>query len=125
VVIGQAAVQAGIIGPFMVIIVAITAIASFVVPQQMDTTTLMRYMLLLLAGLAGGFGILLGLLAFLVYLASLYSFGIPYLTPLTPYNREAMKDTFIRAPLWTMLLRPFKFAGKNKKRRGDAAPPRY
>lgn len=124
-VIGEAAVQAGIIGPFMVIIVAITAIASFVLPMQIDSSTILRYMLLVLGGVAGGFGILTGLLAFSVYLASLYSFGVPYMAPVMPLSRQAMKDTFIRSPLWAMILRPYLFVGKNKKRREDASPPRH
>lgn len=122
-VIGQSAVQAGIIGPFMVIIVAITAIASFVLPMQMDATTALRYMLLALAGFIGGFGILLGLLAIFIYLASINSFDVPYLAPVTPFVRQSMKDTFIRAPLWAMIFRPFLIAGKNKKRRKSAVPP--
>jgi spore germination protein KA len=123
-VIGQSAVQAGIVGPFMVIIVAITAITSFVTPFLIDSSTLLRYFLLMLAGIGGGFGILLGLLAILVYLAALQSFGMPYLAPLSPFNREAMKDMLVRMPLKTMLMRPFKMAGNNRKRRGDAQPPK-
>lgn len=124
-VIGQSAVQAGIVGPFMVIIVAVTAITSFVTPFMIDSSSILRYLLLFLAGLAGGFGILIGLLVFLVYLASLHSFGMPYLAPVAPFNRDAMKDTFVRMPLWSMLMRPFKLAGSNKKRRGDASPPKF
>ena len=124
-VIGQSAVQAGIVGPFMVIIVAVTAITSFVTPFMLDSSSVLRYFLLFTAGVAGAFGILLGLLGLLVYLASMHSFGMPYLVPLAPFNRDAMKDTFVRMPLWTMMMRPFKLAGNNKKRRGDTAPPEY
>ncbi len=121
-VIGESAVSAGIIGPFMVIIVAITAITSFVVPKEMDSTTVIRYMMLILAGFLGGFGIVMGLLAILLYLVSLSSFGVAYLSPITPLSREGMKDTFIRAPLWVMLFRPKNIAGLNQKRRGKTTP---
>ncbi|MHB1314181.1 MAG: spore germination protein [Christensenellales bacterium] len=117
-VIGNAAVSAGLVGPFMVIIIAITAITSFVVPKEFDSTTVIRYALLLLAGFLGGFGLFCGLLFCLVYIASLHSFGVPYLSPITPFSREGMKDTFVRAPLWLMLFRPALFAGRNKKRQG-------
>lgn len=124
-VIGDSAVSAGIIGPFMVIIVAITAITSFVVPKEMDSTTLIRYAMLILAGFLGGFGIVMGMLALLIYLVSLRSFGVAYLSPVTPMNRAGMKDTFIRAPLWAMLFRPKNLVGGNRKRRESAVPVDY
>lgn len=116
-VIGQSAVAAGIVGTFMIIVVSITAIASFVVPAQTDSTSLMRYMFLLLAGFLGGFGIIMGLLFMLVYLVSLKSFGIFYLAPITPLNRQGMKDCFVRTPLWKMAKRPFIPVSGNDVRR--------
>ncbi len=124
-VIGQSAVSAGLIGPFMVIIIAITAIASFVVPTQMNSIALSRYFLLIMAGFLGGFGIAAGFLWLLVHLISLKSFGVPYLSPVIPFNREGQKDTFVRMPLWTMVKRPFILAGRNKKRRQRIPPPGF
>jgi spore germination protein KA len=124
-VIGESAVSAGVIGPFMVIIVAITAITSFVIPKEMDSITILRYIMLILAGFLGGFGIVMGLLAILIYLVSMRSFGVAYLSPITPFSREGMKDTFVRAPLWLMLFRPKKIAGSNQKRRGKTIPVDY
>lgn len=105
-VLGQAVVEAGLISPLMVIVVALTAIASFAVPVQTDSGTVLRYIYLALAGLAGGFGIIMGLLATLLHLASLRSFGTPYLWPIAPLNFSGLKDTFIRMPHWIMLKRP-------------------
>jgi len=119
-VIGQSAVQAGIIGPFMIIVVSITAIASFVVPAQADSISLMRYMFLILAGFLGGFGIIIGLLFFLIYLVSLKSFGVDYLAPITPLSRQGMKDCFVRLPLWKMIVRPGELVGANRVRRGPS-----
>ncbi len=116
-VIGQSAVSAGLIGPFMIIVVSITAISSFVVPAQTDSLSLLRYIFLLLAGFLGGFGIIMGLLFVLVYLVSLKSFGVFYLSPITPFNRQGMKDSFARMPLWTMVKRPFTPASQNDVRR--------
>ncbi|HHV99228.1 MAG TPA: spore germination protein [Clostridiaceae bacterium] len=101
-VLGQASVEAGLISPIMVIVVSSTAIASFAVPAQTDSGTILRYLFLALAGLAGGFGIIMGLLATLLHLASLRSFGTPYLWPIVPLNFTGLKDTFIRMPLWAM-----------------------
>lgn len=105
-VLGQSAVDAGLISPLMVIVVALTAIASFAVPAQTDSGTLLRYFFLILAGLAGGFGVIMGLLATLLHLSSLRSFGTPYLWPIAPLDFSGLKDTFIRVPIWNMKRRP-------------------
>ena len=116
-VIGQSAVSAGLIGPFMIIVVSITAIANFVVPAQYDSLSLMRYMFLLLAGFLGGFGIMMGLIFMLIYLVSLKSFGIYYLAPIMPFNQQGMRDCFVRMPLWKMVKRPFTPGFENDIRR--------
>lgn len=117
-VIGQSAVSAGLIGPFMIIVISLTAISSFAVPAQTDATSILRYIFLLLAGFLGGFGIIMGLLFMLVYLVSLKSFGIFYLAPVTPLNRQGMNDCFVRMPLWKMVKRPFTpESGNNIRRR--------
>ncbi|HHV97518.1 MAG TPA: spore germination protein [Clostridiaceae bacterium] len=106
IVLGQASVEAGLISPIMVIVVSSTAIASFAVPAQTGSGTILRYIYLVLAGLAGGFGVIMGLLATLLHLASLRSFGVPYLWPIAPLDFSGLKDTFIRMPLWTVSKRP-------------------
>lgn len=106
IVLGQASVEAGLISPIMVIVVSATAIASFAVPAQTDSGTVLRYIYLALAGAAGGFGVMMGLLATLMHLASLRSFGTPYLWPVAPLDLSGLKDVFIRMPLWTMSERP-------------------
>lgn len=115
-VLGEAAVSAGLISPFMVMVVAFTAIASFVVPPQTDSSAILRYSLLILAGIAGGFGILMGLLIVFIHLASLRSFGIPYLSPVAPFTLSDLKDSIIRMPLWLMLTRPRTIGRYNPKR---------
>ncbi|EHQ88523.1 spore germination protein [Desulfosporosinus youngiae] len=105
-VVGQSAVSAGLIGAPMVIVVALTAIASFVTPAQTDSGGILRIIFTLLAGFSGGFGIMIGLIGVFIHLASLRSFGTPYLSPLAPLTVSDLKDTFIRAPLWAMITRP-------------------
>lgn len=124
-VIGESAVNAGLIGAPMVIVVAITAVSSFVVPSQTDSESILRFVFLLLAGVLGGFGILIGLLGLLVHLASLRSFGAPYLSPLAPLTLRDLKDTFIRAPLWTMSNRPRAIARQDSKRQTADLKPGY
>lgn len=105
-VIGEAAVTAGLIEAPVVIMVAITAVSSFVIPAQTDSGVILRVVYLVLAGTMGGFGILIGLIGTLIHLASLRSFGTPYFSPLVPLTVRDLKDVFIRAPIWAMFTRP-------------------
>ncbi|TGE34605.1 spore germination protein [Desulfosporosinus sp. Sb-LF] len=115
-VIGQSAVTAGLIGAPMVIVVALTAVASFVVPAQTDSGGILRIIFTILAGFIGGFGIMIGLIGVYIHLASLRSFGTPYLSPIAPLIVRDLKDTFVRAPLWTMLTRPRTIGWHDPKR---------
>lgn len=105
-VIGEAAVSAGLIAAPMVIVVALTAVSSFVVPVHVDSGGVLRVIFTILAGFMGGIGIMFGLIGVLIHLSSLRSFGTPYLSPLAPLSVGDLKDTFIRVPLWAMLTRP-------------------
>lgn len=108
IIIGQAAVQAGIVSNFMVIVVASTAIASFILPSyDMGTAVrFLRFPLMIVASLFGLVGIVIGLMCLLIHLLSLESLGTPYASPLAPVRFPDLKDTFIRFPLWTMRKRP-------------------
>lgn len=105
-VIGQSAVEAGLVGQPMVIVVALTAVASFVVPSQTDSGGVLRIIFVLLGGTMGLFGMMIGLLGLVIHLATLRSFGTPYLSPFAPLSAQDLKDTFVRFPLWAMLTRP-------------------
>lgn len=107
-VIGQAAVQAGLVSAPMVIVVAITGIASFLVPHYTQGIALrmLRFPIIFLAGSLGLLGVILGVIAIVVHLCGLRSFGVPYLTPIAPLKGLDLKDTLIRAPWWKMNTRP-------------------
>ena len=115
-VIGEAVVSAGLISAPTVIVVALTAISSFITPAQVGVEALLRLSLTIIAGALGAFGVVLALLAVLVHLAALRSFGVPYLSPLAPLVPRDLKDVAIRAPLWTMLTRPEFIGGKDPQR---------
>ena len=121
-VMGEAAVSAGLIGAPMVIIIAITAVASFTVPTQVDAEVLLRFFFLILAATLGGYGITLGILMMMVHLASLRSFNYLYLQPFAPMNWQDSKDAAVRFPLWAMLSRPKGFARKNEIRQKFFVP---
>lgn len=107
-VLGQAAVQAGLVSAAMVIVVSFTAIANFVIPaiNMAIAARLIRFVMMLLAATLGLFGIMSGLMFLLIHLAGLRSFGTPYLTPLAPLLKTNLKDLFIRVPWWGMIHRP-------------------
>jgi spore germination protein KA len=107
-VLGQAAVAAGIVSSAMVIVVAGTAIASFTMPhvQLTDTTRLFRFIMMMLAASFGLYGIGLGVIVLVAHTCSVRSFGIPYLTPFAPLIIPNWKDTIIRFPKPFLSTRP-------------------
>jgi spore germination protein KA len=117
-VIGQAAVEASIVSPVMVIVVSITAIANFSTPvfAMAISARLLRFALMILAAFIGFFGIMIGLMIITIHLCSLRSFGVPYMMPLAPYSWDGQQDVFIRFPVWAMKERP-KFMSKDNRRR--------
>ncbi|UTR10088.1 spore germination protein [Evansella sp. LMS18] len=100
-VIGDAAVRAGIVNPIMVIVVALTAIASFAIPAYNVSITLrmLRFFLMFLAASFGLFGIIIGYIAINIHLVGLKSFGRYYTSPFAPYRFIDLLDTVIRLPL--------------------------
>ncbi|MGB4043235.1 MAG: spore germination protein [Thermacetogeniaceae bacterium] len=124
-VLGQAAVAAGIVSPFMVIIVALTAIASFLIPNYSASIAIryLRYPILLLAGSFGLLGVFWGLMLLLLHLASLRSFGVPYLYPISPAVPGEWQDVFYRAPWWAMDRRPRLFRSPNIIRQAPGQRP--
>ncbi|UKS25105.1 spore germination protein [Paenibacillus sp. HWE-109] len=103
-VVGQAAVQAGIVSAPMVIVVSITGIASFTIPRFNGAIAIrmLRFPILMAGSLFGFYGIFFSLMILLGHMANLRSFGIPYLSPLGPLSANDIKDVFIRAPVWQM-----------------------
>jgi hypothetical protein len=128
VIISQSAIQAGIIGPTLAVVVSITSLVSFIIPNY-AFHQIIRFSglpLLLLAGMFGFMGIIVGLMFGLAYLVSLRSFGVPYFSPISPARKESWKDVFIRAPWWAMKTRPAGIDVGNFQRAGDhnaAKPP--
>ncbi|MFC5449006.1 spore germination protein [Paenibacillus aestuarii] len=107
-VIGQAAIQAGLVSAPMVMVVAITGISSFMIPQYSASIPLrlLRFPLMLLAGSFGLLGMMLGILAIISHMCILTSFGVPYMSTMAPMNVTEMKDVLIRAPWKQMRKRP-------------------
>lgn len=107
-VLGQSVVQAGIVSPVIVIIVSMSAISSFTLPNYTFalSTIGMRLFLVFCSMLLGLYGFVVGATFLLIHAASLESFGVKYLSDFSPYNRETLKDTIIIAPQYTVFKRP-------------------
>ncbi|ASR47538.1 hypothetical protein B4V02_13070 [Paenibacillus kribbensis] len=120
-VIGQAAVQAGLVSAPMVIVVAITGISSFMVPRYIAgiAIRLLRFPLIFLAGSLGLVGVVMGIIAIVLHMCSLRSFGVPYLSEVSTPKLNEWRDVLVRAPWWKLNTRP-RFTGTYDKYRQPA-----
>lgn len=123
-VIGQAAIQAGLVSAPMVMVVAITGISSFMMPQYSAGISLriLRFPIMILSGILGLFGLILALLLIISHLCILRSFGVPYLAPLAPIYPKGIKDVLFRAPISKLTSRPAFYAAKNNLKRQGKKP---
>ena len=120
-IIGQSAVEANLVSPIVVIVVAFTALCSFAIPNE-EFAFSFRILKFLLIGLSAGFGFfgfLVGLFFVLVHMASLQSFDTPYLSPyvgpqLNEYEDE--KDSVVRYPLRMLWKRPIYAKASNRRK---------
>ncbi|WP_408955391.1 spore germination protein [Natroniella sp. ANB-PHB2] len=120
-ILGEAAVDAGLVSPPMVIVVALTAIASFVIPSYSATIPLrlLRFSMMLLAAVFSTYGLMIGWLLILIHLCSLESLGVPYFAPFAPIKLADLKDSFIKVPHKLMNKRPESTPTQQKKRQPD------
>lgn len=119
-IIGQAAVEAGIVSPVMVIVVAVTAISSFAIPQYNAGISLriLRFTAMFCAAIFGLYGIILFFLFLYSHLVKLKSFGVPYTSPAIPYRLREWRDFMVRLPLMMMKRRPTRMHTKDPTRKG-------
>ncbi len=122
-VIGQAAIMAKIASPIMVIVVALTGIASFAIPNYnlAIALRLLRFPFMLAASMLGGFGLMVAFLLTLLHLTCLHSLGQPYLSSLAPFRLRDWRDIFIRVPIKHFLELPrnrklLRYSGRPTKR---------
>ena len=123
-IIGQAAVEANLVSPVVVIIVALTALGSLAIPNEEFASAfrLLKYGFLFLGGYLGIFGIVLGLYLTAAHLAGLLSFGVPYLVPFVEKNGQAETGgRILRQPFRKRKFRPL-YARDDQKRRLRTKP---
>lgn len=122
-VIGQAAVEAGIVSPLMIIIVAVTTVSSFAIPSYGLATgfRFLRFFMMFAAAGLGLYGIMLGLILLLSHLVKLNSFGVPYLSPYVNIGKSLkdLKDSIIILPIKNMKTRPLFTDSKDETRMNE------
>lgn len=119
-VIGDAIVNAGLVSNLMVVVVAMTAISSFVVPSpEMNMTIrLIRFPFMIAASLFGFFGIAIGSLILLIHMLNRSSLKQPYLSPIVPFDPSRFKNVFFRVPYYKNHKQQRTFTHGGRKRRG-------
>ncbi|WP_392486195.1 spore germination protein [Haloimpatiens sp. FM7315] len=117
-IIGQAAVSAGIVSPIMIIIVSVTAITSFMIPNYgvSNAFRIVRFFLIIASAIIGLYGIVIGLIILLIHLLKMKSFGVSYLSPMVNTHFKDFKDFMFRVPIDNMKERPEYMNTKDKIR---------
>lgn len=123
-ILGDAAIRAGLVSPAVVIIVALTAIASFTTPvfSLAIALRILRFIFTIAGAVMGLFGLQFILFVTVTHLCALRSFGIPYMAPLGPFVWSDMKDTIIRTFWWKTQTRPT-LLGQREPRRAESGHP--
>ena len=115
-VLGDEAVKAGIISPPSIIVVAISGIMLYIIPDQAPVTSLLRILFTLAGGFAGFFGIILGFIFLVCYLVTTSNFGTPITAPFAPGVKADKKDALVKSSVKNMLTRPKSFPNRNRIR---------
>jgi len=123
-IIGEAAVNAGIVSPIMVIVVAMTAIAGFIIPTYTLSfgVRISRFFLMFVTSILGLYGLTLGILVVLGHMATLTSFGVSYLSPWAPLSLKDLHDSVIRSPWHGLKKRPSYTKADDPTRQGQRMP---
>ncbi|HEY8347296.1 MAG TPA: spore germination protein [Symbiobacteriaceae bacterium] len=123
-ILGQAAVEARIVSPLLILVVAITGLASFALPNVLASFAirLLRFALLIAAAVLGFYGLAAGMLLLVVYLSGMRSVGVPYLAPVAP-RMEGSQDTMMQPPAYTMEFRPRHVRPVDERRQADITRP--
>ena len=116
---GNTAVDAGIISPPSIVVVAISSVALYIIPDQISETRLLRILFTVVGGIAGLYGIITSFILLTTYLCSIRSFGVPYMTPVAPHIQKDKHDSFFKESVQDIIKRPEFIVGKNKTRVGD------
>lgn len=120
IILGQAAVAAGLVSPVVVIIVSITALGSFTIPSYDFgiAVRIERFLFVIAGAILGMYGIALMIFILAIFACSMKSFGVPYFVPIAP-KTKANPDVIIRRPIWAQKTRPDSKQSANRQRQGN------
>lgn len=96
-VIGDITVSAGLVGAPMVLVVALSGLCSFVVPTMYEKIVILRFIYILAGGIFGLYGLLLAAGAVIIKMCSLSTYGVPYMSPISPFSPKSLRDMFVRS----------------------------
>ncbi|MWC27947.1 spore germination protein [Paenibacillus sp. MMS18-CY102] len=116
IVIGTVVVQSNLVSNTMVIVAALTGLASFIMPsyEMSSAVRLLCYPALILSSLFGLLGLVFFFMLICIHLCQMNTMGIPYFSP--PFSLSDAKDTLFRAPIWSLRTRPRETAPSNRTR---------
>jgi len=120
-IIGDSAIRAGMVSPLMIVIIAVTVVAGATIVNQVMTSSvlILRFLCFVLGASLGIFGFILSLILFLIYLTDLKSFGIPYLTPLTPLHFKQAIASLFKLPKGLGKRRPVYLETQEPRKKGN------
>ena len=121
-VLGDTAVKAGLISSPAVMIIALTGISFYTIPDQTSQISILRLLFTLLGGMIGLFGIIIGGCVLITYLVEFNGYGSPYLAPYAPYIKNDLKDGIFKQESISQNTRPYSIPNQKKvreKNRGE------
>ncbi|MGG4478839.1 spore germination protein [Paenibacillus illinoisensis] len=120
-IIGDSAIRAGMVSPLMIVVIAVTVVAGATIVNQVMTSSvlILRFFCFVLSASLGIYGFILSIILFLIYLTDLKSFGIPYLTPLTPLNFKQAMASLFKLPKGWMKRRPVYLETQKPRKEGN------
>lgn len=120
IILGQAAVTSGLVSPVVVIIVSITALGSFTIPNYEFglAVRIERFLFITIGAILGIYGLSLMIFILAILACSVKSFGVPYFLPVAPKTKST-PDVIIRHPIWKQKTRPDSKQSANRQRQGE------
>lgn len=117
IVLGETAVNAGLFSTPAILVISISTIGLYCVPDATEASSILRVLFVAIAGVAGLMGLILAALALIAYLADLRSFGTSYLAPFAPLIERDWQDGLIKESVRDMTERPYSIPTWNRVRR--------
>lgn len=120
-ILGQAAVEANIVSPILIIVVAVTGLGSFAIPNFSGgfAFRILRFGFIILAALSGFLGITVGLVLLGLWSVNVKSFGVPYISPVAPRTRGGFSGAVLKSPVWKQELRPDYMSAKKDRKQPE------